>query len=147
MFYLILRNSMYHTYTYVTYFLKPSSIFGHAVIRTIMHSVRRTYIYSSTHTSRVSSVRHYPQHLYLSSNRLRSLPGSLAVWMPSLVYLDVRNNLLESVPPGLAQLSRLQVLLLQDNRISVLPPQLGETVYLPVRAVRHATMLPCTGPV
>ncbi|KAF0306712.1 Ras guanine nucleotide exchange factor L [Amphibalanus amphitrite] len=64
-------------------------------------------------------------HLYLTGNRLRSLPDSLGSCLPLLTYLDVRDNLLDTLPAAIAQLAHLQVLLLQDNRISVLPPQLA----------------------
>ena len=67
------------------------------------------------------------QHLYLAGNQLSSLPDPLAACLPSLTYLDLRDNMLDAVPAVLVRLRRLELLLLQDNRIAALPVHLGES--------------------
>ncbi len=65
------------------------------------------------------------QTLYLHSNRLTSLPPEIAQ-LRSLQTLDLSFNRLTSLPPEIAQLRSLQTLDLSFNRLTSLPPEIAE---------------------
>lgn len=65
------------------------------------------------------------QHLYLEGNSLQELSDCFFPSLPSLLWLDVRNNLLRNLPKSVANHSNLEVLLLQGNQIQALPLELG----------------------
>uniref|UniRef100_A0A8C0G282 LRRCT domain-containing protein n=1 Tax=Chelonoidis abingdonii TaxID=106734 RepID=A0A8C0G282_CHEAB len=69
------------------------------------------------------------QELHLSSNQLRSLPGSLFRDLPALRVLDLTNNLLEDLPPEIVDsYSPLQHLVLKGNRLAALEPAWFQTL-------------------
>ncbi|CAM5125835.1 unnamed protein product [Natator depressus] len=69
------------------------------------------------------------QELHLSSNQLRSLPGSLFRDLPALRVLDLTNNLLEDLPPEIVDShSPLQHLVLNGNRLGTLEPAWFQTL-------------------
>ena len=59
--------------------------------------------------------------LYLSDNRLSSLPADMFVHLPHLRYLDLRFNRLFNLPTTIGKCNYLRTLLLTDNMISALP--------------------------
>nr|XP_053637882.1 uncharacterized protein LOC128692652 [Cherax quadricarinatus] len=61
----------------------------------------------------------------LQDNQLVELTGSSLTQLTSVTWLDLRYNLLSDLPREVACLSRLQVLLLQGNRLTSLPASLG----------------------
>uniref|UniRef100_A0A452GRU8 LRRCT domain-containing protein n=1 Tax=Gopherus agassizii TaxID=38772 RepID=A0A452GRU8_9SAUR len=69
------------------------------------------------------------QELHLSSNQLRSIPGSLFRDLPALRVLDLTNNLLEDLPPEIINsYSPLQHLVLNGNRLAALEPAWFQTL-------------------
>ncbi|XP_069688235.1 leucine-rich repeat-containing protein 27-like [Periplaneta americana] len=67
----------------------------------------------------------YVKYLYLEGNLLQELCEIFFPALPSLKWLDVRNNFLTSLPRSIANHPNLEVLLLQGNQIRVLPLELG----------------------
>ena len=65
------------------------------------------------------------QHLYLEGNLLQELSSCFFPSLPSLQWLDLRNNLLRNLPKSVANHQNLEVLLLQGNQILALPLELG----------------------
>jgi Leucine-rich repeat (LRR) protein len=65
------------------------------------------------------------QHLYLEGNLLQELSSCFFPSLPSLQWLDLRNNLLKNLPKSVANHHNLEVLLLQENQILALPLELG----------------------
>ncbi|XP_005281323.2 leucine-rich alpha-2-glycoprotein [Chrysemys picta bellii] len=87
------------------------------------------------------------RELHLSSNQLRSLPGSLFWDLPALRVLDLTNNLLEDLPPEIVDsYSPLQHLVLNGNRLGALEPAwfqtLGELEWLDVSNNRLQALPP-----
>lgn len=64
------------------------------------------------------------QMVYLASNNIEVLPGEIFTHLKHLQWLDVRSNLLESIPTAIKWHSSLETLLIQDNRIESLPLEL-----------------------
>ncbi|KAF9950528.1 hypothetical protein BGZ72_007846 [Mortierella alpina] len=55
--------------------------------------------------------------LDLSRNRLSTLPANITSLVPSLIYLNLSHNQFSEIPLELCRLSRLQVLIMSQNRI------------------------------
>lgn len=66
--------------------------------------------------------------LFLEGNFLSRLPEDMFWRMPMLMWLDLRNNLLESIPRSIANHQNLENLLLTNNNIERLPNELGRMV-------------------
>lgn len=62
--------------------------------------------------------------LYLEDNNLTELPEKLFVFLQHLQWLDVRNNLLTSLPTSIKSHPSLETILLQGNKIEKLPLEL-----------------------
>ena len=67
--------------------------------------------------------------LDLSNNQLTSVPPELAQ-LTRLTQLSLFNNQLTSVPPELAQLTRLTTLYLHNNQLTSVPPELAQLTRL-----------------
>ncbi|XP_050304409.1 leucine-rich repeat-containing protein 27-like isoform X2 [Anthonomus grandis grandis] len=63
--------------------------------------------------------------LFLERNLLVALPEDFFLKLPNLMWLDLRNNQLESIPRCIAHHQHLEHLLLTNNNISKLPNELG----------------------
>ncbi|XP_049880435.1 uncharacterized protein LOC126376931 [Pectinophora gossypiella] len=63
--------------------------------------------------------------LYLQNNRLVTLPDDFFPSLPSLVYLDLRDNRLTDIPTTIQNHPTLTHLLLQNNCLTSLPNELG----------------------
>jgi Leucine-rich repeat (LRR) protein len=61
----------------------------------------------------------------LEGNLLQELSNYFFPSLPSLQWLDVRNNVLRNLPTSIANHPNLEVLLLQGNKIQALPLELG----------------------
>lgn len=64
--------------------------------------------------------------LFLEGNQLTALPAELFTCLDKLVWLDVRNNKLTSIPETIVNHQCLETILLQENQIEKLPVQLGK---------------------
>jgi len=73
------------------------------------------------------------QFLFLQENSLHVLPEELFPTFRLLRRLDVRRNKLTCIPANIGDHQCLEVLLLQDNQISTLPPHLGKEFEFDVR--------------
>lgn len=62
--------------------------------------------------------------LYLEDNNLPELPDKLFISLRHLQWLDVRNNLLTSLPTSIKSHPSLETILLQGNKIEKLPLEL-----------------------
>ncbi|CAG9794852.1 unnamed protein product [Diatraea saccharalis] len=71
------------------------------------------------------------QVLYLKDNKIKCLPLDFFPSLPCLTYLDLRDNELRDIPTTVLNHQHLTHLLLQNNRLSNLPNELG-TVKLQV---------------
>ncbi|KAG8269240.1 hypothetical protein J6590_004537 [Homalodisca vitripennis] len=65
------------------------------------------------------------QYLYLEGNKLTELGEAFFPSLKHLKWLDVRNNILKTVPHSIADHNALQVLLLEGNMIEALPVEIG----------------------
>lgn len=72
--------------------------------------------------------------LFLSSNRLKSLPPAIGK-LRSLRHLDVSYNQLTELPPELGMCVYLKQLLLFENQITILPSDLGSLYHLEVLGI------------
>ncbi|KAM4591922.1 uncharacterized protein PAE49_019580 [Odontesthes bonariensis] len=88
---------------------------------------------------RRSNLKHVPgrvlksgflTYLSLEGNQICSIPDSLFTSLPSLQWLDLRKNLITSLPVEIGSHRSLQTLLLEGNPISELPPELGNVITL-----------------
>lgn len=70
------------------------------------------------------------KYLSLEGNQICSIPGSVFISLPNLLWLDLRKNLIESLPPEIGLHRCLKTLLLEGNPISELPPELGNVISL-----------------
>ncbi|CAL8255400.1 unnamed protein product [Lota lota] len=68
--------------------------------------------------------------LYLEGNQIVNLPDSMFASLPHLVWLDLRNNVIGSLPTGIGSHRYLKTLLLEGNPILELPPELGNVLTL-----------------
>ncbi|KAL4710811.1 hypothetical protein ACJJTC_010934 [Scirpophaga incertulas] len=65
--------------------------------------------------------------LYLQNNKIAKLPGDFFPSLPSLMYLDMRDNCLTEIPTSIHNHPSLTHLLLQNNKLTSLPNELGTT--------------------
>lgn len=65
------------------------------------------------------------QCLYLEGNKITQLHKDFFHIFPKLVWLDLRNNELETIPKSVENHQCLQVLLLEGNKLKHLPVELG----------------------
>ncbi|KYM99101.1 PREDICTED: uncharacterized protein LOC108777033 [Cyphomyrmex costatus] len=74
----------------------------------------------------IEMIEKYPaiQMLYLENNNLPELPERLFISLQNLQWLDVRNNLLTSLPTSIKSHPSLETILLQGNKIEKLPLEL-----------------------
>ncbi|XP_076599717.1 leucine-rich repeat-containing protein 27-like [Chaetodon auriga] len=70
------------------------------------------------------------KYLYLEGNQLSSVPDSLFISLANLLWLDLRNNQIASLPAEIGLHRSLKTLLLEGNPISELPPELGNVITL-----------------
>ncbi|KAG7512113.1 hypothetical protein JOB18_020535 [Solea senegalensis] len=70
------------------------------------------------------------KYLYLEGNQISSIPDSLFTRLPNLQWLDLRNNLIPSLPAGVGLHRSLKTLLLGGNPISELPLEMGHVITL-----------------
>ncbi|XP_041116769.1 leucine-rich repeat-containing protein 27-like isoform X3 [Polyodon spathula] len=64
------------------------------------------------------------ENLYLEGNEISSLPDHFFSELSNLVWLDLRNNQINCLPPGIGQHRCLKTLLLEGNPIKELPIEL-----------------------
>ncbi|KAM4607266.1 leucine-rich repeat-containing protein 27-like [Polymixia lowei] len=77
------------------------------------------------------------KNLYLEGNQISNLPDSMFTSLPNLVWLDLRNNQIASLPAGIGLHRSLKTLLLEGNPISELPPELGNVITLKALNLRN----------
>ncbi|KAI4873919.1 hypothetical protein NFI96_009163 [Prochilodus magdalenae] len=77
------------------------------------------------------------KNLYLEGNRITSLPENMFTSLPNLVWLDLRNNKLTSVPVDIGQHRCLKTLLLEGNPVTELPVELGNVITLRALSLRN----------
>ncbi|MGH0132445.1 UNVERIFIED_CONTAM: hypothetical protein FKN15_035952 [Acipenser sinensis] len=65
------------------------------------------------------------ENLYLEGNEISSLPDHFFSELSNLVWLDLRNNKISCLPPGIGQHRCLKTLLLEGNPIKELPIELA----------------------
>ncbi|XP_078129213.1 leucine-rich repeat-containing protein 27-like [Sander vitreus] len=70
------------------------------------------------------------KYLYLEGNHISSIPDSLFISLPNLLWLDLRNNQIASLPAEIGLHRSLKTILLEGNPISELPPELGNVITL-----------------
>ncbi|XP_044271058.1 leucine-rich repeat-containing protein 27-like [Tribolium madens] len=80
---------------------------------------------------------HHLKMLYLHQNFLKELPQDFFLKLPQLAWLDLRHNHLTTIPPTIAHHQHLENLLLSDNKIEVLPNELGLVPNLKVLQVAN----------
>nr|XP_019946330.1 PREDICTED: leucine-rich repeat-containing protein 27 [Paralichthys olivaceus]XP_019946339.1 PREDICTED: leucine-rich repeat-containing protein 27 [Paralichthys olivaceus] len=128
--------------------LQPSFVFGNSVIGPLTPLLlpedaepQEQHEYYPTEALSLSRtmLKHVPErilrsstlkYLYLEGNQICSIPDSLFVSLPSLQWLDLRNNLIVRLPAEIGLHRYLKTLLLEGNPISDLPPELGNVITL-----------------
>ncbi|XP_068424387.1 leucine-rich repeat-containing protein 27-like [Clinocottus analis] len=70
------------------------------------------------------------KYLYLEGNQISSIPDSMFTSLPNLLWLDLRNNQIISLPAKIGLHRSLKTVLLEGNPISELPPELGNVITL-----------------
>ncbi|KAF1376039.1 hypothetical protein PFLUV_G00226440 [Perca fluviatilis] len=70
------------------------------------------------------------KYLYLEGNHISSIPDSMFISLPNLLWLDLRNNQIASLPAEVGLHRSLKTILLEGNPISELPPELGNVITL-----------------
>uniref|UniRef100_UPI0037E8FA9F leucine-rich repeat-containing protein 27-like n=1 Tax=Semicossyphus pulcher TaxID=241346 RepID=UPI0037E8FA9F len=68
--------------------------------------------------------------LYLEGNQISSVPETVFISLPNLLWLDLRNNQIEMLPAEIGSHRCLKTLLLEGNPISELPAELGNVITL-----------------
>lgn len=68
--------------------------------------------------------------LFLEGNLITNLPEDMFCSFPKLVWLDLRNNQLQSIPKSIAHHENLETLLLAKNNLRELPNELGTVAKL-----------------
>ncbi|XP_068111158.1 leucine-rich repeat-containing protein 27 [Hyperolius riggenbachi] len=86
--------------------------------------------------------RNYPclKNLHLQGNVLSSLPDSLFLYLPNLIWLDLRYNEITSLPGTIGKHRLLKYLLLEGNPIKALPVELGDLFTLKALNLRHCPL-------
>ncbi|XP_070772645.1 leucine-rich repeat-containing protein 27-like [Enoplosus armatus] len=128
--------------------LQLSFVFGNSVVKPQTPHVppedaepRELPEYYSTETLCLSrtKLRHVAEsilknstlkYLYLEGNQVSSIPDSIFISLPNLLWLDLRNNQIASLPTEIGLHRSLKTLLLEGNPISELPPELGNVITL-----------------
>nr|XP_015202467.1 PREDICTED: leucine-rich repeat-containing protein 27 isoform X4 [Lepisosteus oculatus] len=77
------------------------------------------------------------QNLYLEGNEICKIPDNFFNSLSSLIWLDLRNNKITCLPPEIGQHRGLKTLLLEGNPIKELPVQLGNLITLRALSLRH----------
>uniref|UniRef100_A0A3P9AD90 Leucine rich repeat containing 27 n=1 Tax=Esox lucius TaxID=8010 RepID=A0A3P9AD90_ESOLU len=77
------------------------------------------------------------KNLYLEGNEISMLPDTLFTSLPNLVWLDLRNNQITSLPVEIGLHRCLKTLLLEGNPIMELPLELGNVISLKALSLRH----------
>ena len=65
------------------------------------------------------------ENLYMAGNKIRVIPEEVFRHLPCLKWLDMRDNYLITLPDSMAHHPTLEVVLLDNNLFSELPPLLG----------------------
>ncbi|XP_069545878.1 leucine-rich repeat-containing protein 27-like [Brachyistius frenatus] len=108
--------------------------------------------YYSTETLYLSrsELKHFPdsilknsrlKNLSLEGNQISTIPGTMFISLPNLLWLDLRRNLLVSLPAEIGSHRSLRTLLLEGNPISELPPELGNVITLKGLNLRDCPIL------
>ncbi|XP_075698488.1 leucine-rich repeat-containing protein 27 [Rhinoderma darwinii] len=79
--------------------------------------------------------------MHLEGNALCSLPENFFLHLQYLVWLDLRNNEITSLPSSIGGHRQLQYLLLEGNPIKVLPIELGNLSTLKALNLRHCPIV------
>ncbi|KAM9395112.1 leucine-rich repeat-containing protein 27-like isoform 1-T1 [Salvelinus alpinus] len=77
------------------------------------------------------------KNLYLEGNEISRLPDTLFTSLSNLVWLDLRNNQITSLPAKIGLHRCLKTLLLEGNPITELPLELGNVITLKALSLRH----------
>ncbi|XP_029926650.1 leucine-rich repeat-containing protein 27 [Myripristis murdjan] len=104
------------------------------------HPASRTLFLSRTNLKEVAdSVLQNSslKNLYLEGNQISNLPDSMFISLPNLLWLDLRNNQITSIPAGIGLHRSLKTLLLEGNPIAELPPELGNVITLKALSLRN----------
>eukprot|EP00741_Cyanophora_paradoxa_P020675 tig00021290_g19956.t1 len=73
--------------------------------------------------------------LDLSRNQLTSIPGAELAKLTNLEVLRLDNNKLTALPPEIGRLATLKELYVRDNQLTVLPPEIGRLAALEALSV------------
>ncbi|XP_034079358.1 leucine-rich repeat-containing protein 27-like isoform X2 [Gymnodraco acuticeps] len=77
------------------------------------------------------------KYLYLEGNQISSIPDSMFIRLPNLLWLDLRNNHIASFPAEIGLHRSLKTLLLEGNPISELPAEMGNVITLKGLSLRN----------
>ncbi|CAI5774816.1 leucine-rich repeat-containing protein 27 isoform X2 [Podarcis lilfordi] len=80
------------------------------------------------------------RHLHLEGNVLSIVPEDFFQNVPNLVWLDLRYNKIQELPPGIGCHKQLKTLLLERNPIKRLPVELGNISSLTALNLRHCPL-------
>ncbi|KAL3049888.1 hypothetical protein OYC64_012033 [Pagothenia borchgrevinki] len=74
--------------------------------------------------------RKYFEKYHAKGNQISSIPDSMFIRLPNLLWLDLRNNHIASFPAEIGLHRSLKTLLLEGNPISELPAEMGNVITL-----------------
>ncbi|XP_075011504.1 leucine-rich repeat-containing protein 27 [Calonectris borealis] len=80
------------------------------------------------------------KYFHLEGNVISTIPEDLFQKLPHLVWLDLRNNKIKALPPGIGYHRQLKTLLLERNPIKELPTELGNLTSLTALNLRHCPL-------
>ncbi|XP_021187653.3 uncharacterized protein LOC110374315 [Helicoverpa armigera] len=92
-----------------------------------------TWDFSSQSLQSVPEINnHHLSVLYLQNNEITTIPEDFFVTLPHIMYLDLRDNLITDIPKSIKHHGCLTHLLLQNNKLTSLPNELGTVINLKV---------------
>ncbi|CAG6017933.1 unnamed protein product [Menidia menidia] len=118
---------------------QPRFVFGNTVAKPPERREPEEGFSTETSCLRRSNLKRVPDrilgngsltYLSLEGNQISIIPDSVFLSLPKLQWLDLRNNIVTSLPAAIGSHRSLKTLLLEGNPISELPPELGNVITL-----------------
>lgn len=110
--------------TWATIWLMFASL--HATCQNWSLEALETEIYQYTSLQEALAAPHDSVYSLKLKERLKTVPMEVFTKFPNLQWLDLSKNRLTELPPELGQLKQLKKLILNKNRLEAIPPEIGQ---------------------